>query len=136
MTAPRVVMLGDALWRRTFASDPRVVGTVVTISSQRYEVIGVAPPTFTGPRGWLASAQFWLRSAPNQTGGAEAGDRPLASNSDDRRGVVGGADDRRASTSRFHRGTEEEPHRHGSAMAGKDDGRDRGRGHGRAAGSG
>ena len=58
--AARVVMLGDALWRRSFASDPRVVGTVVTISSQRYEVIGVAPPTFTGPRGWLASTQFWI----------------------------------------------------------------------------
>ena len=69
--AARVVMLGDALWRRTFASDPRVVGTVVTISS-RYEVIGVAPPTFTGPRGWLASTQFWIPLAPNQTGGRES----------------------------------------------------------------
>ena len=27
--AARVVTLVDALWRRTFASDPRVVGTVV-----------------------------------------------------------------------------------------------------------
>ena len=70
--AARVVMLGDALWRRTFASDPRVVGTVVTISSQRYEVIGVAPPTFTGPRGWLASTQFWIPLGTQSDGGRES----------------------------------------------------------------
>ena len=70
--AARVVMLGDALWRRTFASDPRVVGTVVTISSQRYEVIGVAPPTFTGPRGWLASTQFWIPLGSQSDGGRES----------------------------------------------------------------
>jgi len=70
--AARVVMLGDALWRRSFASDPRVVGTVVTISSQRYEVIGVAPPTFTGPRGWLASTQFWIPLGTQSDGGRES----------------------------------------------------------------
>ena len=70
--AARVVMLSDALWRRTFASDPRVVGTVVTISSQRYEVIGVAPPTFTGPRGWLASTQFWIPLGSQSDGGRES----------------------------------------------------------------
>ena len=70
--AARVVMLGDALWRRTFASDPRVVGTVVTISSERYEVIGVAPPTFTGPRGWLASTQFWIPLGTQSDGGRES----------------------------------------------------------------
>ena len=70
--AARVVVLGDALWRRTFASDPRVVGTVVTISSQRYEVIGVAPPTFTGPRGWLASTQFWIPLGTQSDGGRES----------------------------------------------------------------
>ncbi len=59
--------------------------------------------------------------------------RPPGFNSDDRRGVVGGADDRRAPRPVVSTAVPgEEPHRHGSAMAGKDDGRDRGRGHGRA----
>ncbi len=70
--AARVVVLADALWRRTFASDPRVVGTVVTISSQPYEVIGVAPPTFTGPRGFLASTQFWIPLGSEPDGGRES----------------------------------------------------------------
>ena len=127
-------MLGDALWRRTFASDPRVVGTVVTISSQRYEVIGVAPPTFTGVRAdGLPARSSGFRSAPNQTGGARAGgsrSSRLASTGDDRRGVVGGADDAGASTSRFvalrkEAATTDRPWRAKTIF-------DRGRGHGRA----
>src|SRR4029079_8400808 len=46
--------------------------TVVTISSQPYEVIGVAPPTFTGPRGFLASTQFWIPLGTQSDGGRES----------------------------------------------------------------
>ena len=71
----RVVMLSDTLWRRRFSSDPRVVGTTVSISGERFEVIGVAPSSFSGPRGWLMGTQFWiplgtesqLKEAPRQT---------------------------------------------------------------------
>src|SRR5215472_3132045 len=56
----RVVMLSDTLWRRRFSSDPRVVGTTVSISGERFEVIGVAPSSFSGPRGWLMGTQFWI----------------------------------------------------------------------------
>jgi len=58
--AGRVVVLSDTVWRRRFASDPHVVGTTVSISGERFEVIGVAPPSFSGPRGWLAGTQFWI----------------------------------------------------------------------------
>jgi putative ABC transport system permease protein len=58
--AARVVMLSDALWRRRFASDPRVVGATVSISGEPFDVIGVAPPSFSGPRGWLVGTQFWI----------------------------------------------------------------------------
>src|SRR5262249_32607221 len=41
----------------------------------RFEVIGVAPSSFSGPRGWLMGTQFWiplgtesqLKEAPRQT---------------------------------------------------------------------
>ncbi len=56
----RVVVLSDTLWRRRFSSDARVVGTTVSISGERFEVIGVAPSSFSGPRGWLMGTQFWI----------------------------------------------------------------------------
>jgi len=56
----RVVMLSHALWRTRFASDRRVIGTTVGISGERFEVIGVAPAPFGGPRGWLMASQFWI----------------------------------------------------------------------------
>ena len=56
----RVVMLSETLWRRRFASDPRIVGATVAISGEPFEIIGVAPASFSGPRGWLVGTQFWI----------------------------------------------------------------------------
>src|SRR5262245_20663522 len=56
----RVVLLSNDVWRTRFSSDPGVVGTTVTISGERFEVIGVAPPSFVGPRGWLLASQIWI----------------------------------------------------------------------------
>jgi uncharacterized protein YjeT (DUF2065 family) len=53
-------MLSDTLWRRRFASDPRIVGATVAISGEPFEIIGVAPASFSGPRGWLVGTQFWI----------------------------------------------------------------------------
>ncbi|MGH7635562.1 MAG: ABC transporter permease, partial [Gemmatimonadaceae bacterium] len=47
--APKVVMLSDAMWRREFGADPRVVGQRVTLDGDAYEVIGIAPPRFAFP---------------------------------------------------------------------------------------
>jgi putative ABC transport system permease protein len=58
--AGRVVVLSDALWRRRFASDRHVVGTAVSISGERFEVIGVASGSYSGPRGWALGTQFWI----------------------------------------------------------------------------
>jgi hypothetical protein len=65
--AVRVVMLSDSLWRRRFASDPRVVGTTVSISGEQFEVIGVAPASYNGPRGWLLGTQFRILLATNRS---------------------------------------------------------------------
>ena len=44
--APRVVMLGDGLWRRRFGAEPSVIGRDIALGSLRYTVIGVLPRTF------------------------------------------------------------------------------------------
>ena len=48
--APGVVVLSDKLWRRRYASDPRVLGRAMTINGRSYEVIGVMPPAFNHPQ--------------------------------------------------------------------------------------
>ena len=40
---PPVVLLGESLWRRTFAADPTIVGETVTLNSKPHTVIGVIP---------------------------------------------------------------------------------------------
>jgi putative ABC transport system permease protein len=45
----RVVVLGDALWRRRFAADPAIVGRDIRIDDEGYRVIGVMPPKFIFP---------------------------------------------------------------------------------------
>ncbi len=44
--AERTVVLGNALWQRRFAADPRVVGQSITLGGNSYTVIGVLPPAF------------------------------------------------------------------------------------------
>ena len=46
--AQRVVVLGDALWRRRFDASPGVLGRTISLDGVPYTVIGVAPPGFTG----------------------------------------------------------------------------------------
>ena len=51
----RRVILGDALWRRSFGGAP-MVGRTVTLNMEPYEVVGIAPPRFQFPNG----AQAWV----------------------------------------------------------------------------
>jgi predicted permease len=43
-----VAVLSNAFWQRRFGSDASVIGTSITLSSQRFTVIGVAAPDFRG----------------------------------------------------------------------------------------
>ena len=55
--APRVVMIGDSLWKRRFGGDPAVVGRVLSLSGEPHEVIGVLPQ---GTRPVVnATAEIW-----------------------------------------------------------------------------
>ena len=51
----RVVVLGDALWRRRFAADPSIVGRDIRINDEDYRVIGVMPKKFVFPM----TAELW-----------------------------------------------------------------------------
>lgn len=42
--APRVVILTDSFWRRSFSAAPDIVGQTIHINSAPYEVVGVTPP--------------------------------------------------------------------------------------------
>src|SRR5262245_56786682 len=65
--APRVIVLSDSLWRRRFAGDPAVVGRVVKLGADTFEIIGVAPPPFRGvsmPNVLPTAAWIPLSAAP------------------------------------------------------------------------
>jgi len=54
--AAATVILGDALWRGTFGSDPAIIGRKVLLDDEPHMVIAVMPPGFLFPN---RKAQFW-----------------------------------------------------------------------------
>ncbi|HYP02599.1 MAG TPA: ABC transporter permease [Pyrinomonadaceae bacterium] len=59
--APLVAVLSHALWRRRYASDPRVVGTQIRVGQVSTTVVGVMPPQFTYP----GQTEIWFPRAFN-----------------------------------------------------------------------
>jgi putative ABC transport system permease protein len=53
----RVVIIGDALWRRRFGAKPDVVGAKMRLDGQLHTVIGVMPAGFDFPN---AETQAWV----------------------------------------------------------------------------
>ncbi|HYV20478.1 MAG TPA: ABC transporter permease [Verrucomicrobiae bacterium] len=45
----RVVLLGDALWRRAFGADPSLIGRTIALDREPYVVVGVMPRGFVFP---------------------------------------------------------------------------------------
>jgi putative ABC transport system permease protein len=59
--APRVVLLGEKLWRRRFSADPAIVGRLVRLNGQPYTVVGIVADNvqFSRPAEiWTLSPQF------------------------------------------------------------------------------
>jgi predicted permease len=57
----RVVILSYGLWRRAFGGDKTVVGKMVTLGGDPYDVIGVMPASLKFPDLWWgAKAEFWI----------------------------------------------------------------------------
>jgi putative ABC transport system permease protein len=54
---PTAVVLSNDTWRTAFASDPRIVGRIVSLNRKPFTVVGIASPRFTPPG--LVAAAFW-----------------------------------------------------------------------------
>ena len=63
--APKVIMLGEALWRRRFGGDPRLVGQTITVDGDSRMVVGVMRQATQYP----ATSQFWVPLALPRTQG-------------------------------------------------------------------
>ncbi len=53
---PKVVLLGDALWRQRFDADSGVLGHTINLGGDPYTIVGVMPASFHGLTG---HAQLW-----------------------------------------------------------------------------
>jgi putative ABC transport system permease protein len=58
-TAPRTVVLSDALWKRRYGGARDVIGRTVRINDTAHEIVGVLPPGFEPPI-VAPRAQLWL----------------------------------------------------------------------------
>lgn len=72
--APRVMLLGEPLWRHAFGADPHIVGRAVQVNAQWFTVVGVLPASFHFPDG-MAAAWLPLRLVPNAHGGVDVAAR-------------------------------------------------------------
>ncbi len=69
---PKVVVIGEDLWRRRYAADPNIIGRVIDVARTRTEVIGVMPSSFRFPNlaiAWLPF-QFSVKNSPRTDRGA------------------------------------------------------------------
>ena len=77
----RVVVVGDALWRRRYGADPRLVGRSILLNGDPYTVIGIAPPGFRWGRayGRNGASEVWAPFAltPERLAAGERGDEYL-----------------------------------------------------------
>lgn len=58
--APGVVLISDAVWRRQYQSDPKIIGRVISVNSLPHTVVGVMDPQFKFPE----SSELWVPMAP------------------------------------------------------------------------
>jgi len=56
--ASPVLVISHNLWRNRFGGDPNIVGKTARVNNRQYEIIGVAPESFTGTKFALA-LDFW-----------------------------------------------------------------------------
>ncbi len=64
--AAAVVVIGDGLWKTSFASDPSIVGKNITLNGRPFQVIGIAPPGFKGVQTLGGGTSFWAPIAMHE----------------------------------------------------------------------
>jgi putative ABC transport system permease protein len=67
--APRVLMLSYALWKRTFAGDPKIIGHETYLDGHPATIIAVMPQAFMFPPGQVDPTEAWtaLQLDPKST---------------------------------------------------------------------
>ena len=71
-----VAVISDALWRRTFAADPAVIGRTIQVNAHPFTIVGVAEPGFQGTVVSLALDLFVpMMMQPQLEGVDHLGDR-------------------------------------------------------------
>lgn len=71
---PKVLIVSDGFWRTRFQSDPDIIGKILRLDGQPFEIIGVLPGTFEYPVGDIEQTRIFLPvtfSAENRQGGIE-----------------------------------------------------------------
>jgi predicted permease len=60
--APPVAVISSALWRRSFAADPRLIGRTIRLDGAEAMVVGIMPMDFEFASPWMRSdtCQVWL----------------------------------------------------------------------------
>jgi putative ABC transport system permease protein len=53
---PKAVVLSETVWRNRFGSDPKLVGSMITLDNERVQVVGVVPAASA----WPSGAVMWL----------------------------------------------------------------------------
>ncbi len=56
--APRVTIIGDALWKSEFGHDPQILGRTIRLNGKTATIVGVMPPGFSFPRDQLWEPLF------------------------------------------------------------------------------
>ncbi len=67
------VVIGDSLWRRTFAANPSIIGQRIVLSGRAYSVVGVMPRGFRG-LDRMVPTELWLETTSERSN-AELSDR-------------------------------------------------------------
>ena len=66
-----VVVISDALWRRSYGADPGVLGRSLRLDNDLYTIVGVLSPGFRHPGPTIPAVEVWItcgfsgRSVPN-----------------------------------------------------------------------
>lgn len=72
------VVISDGLWKRTFGSDPNILGREIRMDTDLYHIVGVMPPNFHDPGTSLRERNIEVWAATSFYG-APLNDHPLRS---------------------------------------------------------
>jgi predicted permease len=71
-----VVLIGEEVWRKFYASDPQIVGKTLAIKGQPYTILGVMPKGFSFP--FNEQMQIWSPAAINPASRSAMSGKQLA----------------------------------------------------------